>query len=159
MRILILAGVLAAAVLTSCGAPARVSPQATAPPQPDLVPMKRAAGQGADGLCYQTNQGGGSLLVAVQNIGTTPVPNSTTTVEFFPGGLYDLPTPALSPGASVNLSPAAFPTSCFNPDCDFKVTVDSKHVVQEFNEGNNISVGVCTSAMAQPLGSLPAQPR
>lgn len=140
--ILTVVGLLAAAVLTSCVAPTAAPPHAIVPTQPDLVPMKRAAGQGADGFCYQGAQGG-SLFLGVQNIGTAPVSASTTTVEFFPGGLIDLPTPALSPGTSVDLQPIVFPAGCFNPDCDFKITVDSKNLVQEVNEGNNTNVGVC----------------
>lgn len=35
------------------------------------------------------------------------------------------------------------PNNCFNPDCEFQITVDSTLVVPESNEGNNVAKGVC----------------
>jgi hypothetical protein len=54
-----------------------------------------------------------------------------------------LPTPAIPAGGSVDLSPLSIPGACFNPDCDFKITVDSNGQVNESNEGNNTVSGNC----------------
>jgi len=110
----------------------------TASPRADLVPQRHAA----QGLCHRVSQGR-SLVVVVRNVGAAAAPRSTTTVEFLPGGSFDLPTPALLPKAIFGLPPVDFPVGCFNQDCDLKITVDSRNAVREFDERNNTAVGVC----------------
>jgi uncharacterized repeat protein (TIGR01451 family) len=86
------------------------------------------------------------LVVTVRNQGDSNAPASTTRVTFFtPEGSVpvDLSTPALSPGASVDLGPVSFPSGCFNPDCSFTITVDINNNVDELNEGNNSVSGFC----------------
>ena len=48
-------------------------------------------------------------------------------------------TPA---GGSVNLS-FPIPGACFDPECSFRIVVDSGHQVVESNEGNNTASGTC----------------
>ncbi|MGE5444964.1 MAG: CARDB domain-containing protein [Ignavibacteriales bacterium] len=86
------------------------------------------------------------LVVTVRNQGDFNAPTSTTRVTFFTseGSVpVDLSTPALSPGASVDLGPVSFPSGCFNPDCNFTITVDINNNVDELNEGNNSVSGFC----------------
>jgi hypothetical protein len=81
-------------------------------------------------------------VVTVKNQGTAPSAPSTTEVDFFQHGKFSQPTPALAPGAAVNLL-FDIPFGCFSPDCGFKITVDVMLVVPEINEGNNIADGIC----------------
>jgi hypothetical protein len=37
------------------------------------------------------------------------------------------------------------PTGCFDPDCEFTITVDAGNVIAESDDGNNIAQGVCRS--------------
>jgi subtilase family serine protease len=85
------------------------------------------------------------LIVTVRNQGTAAAPASTTTVELLPGGLFELPTPAIPPGTSVDLAPLTIPLSsfCFNSDCEFRIKVDAKNQVPEINEENNTVDGTC----------------
>jgi hypothetical protein len=85
----------------------------------------------------------GKLVITVHNRGNADAPASTTTIHFSPGGTINIPTPAIPAGASVDLSPLKIPGACFNPDCDFKITVDSNGQVTESDEGNNIANGMC----------------
>jgi subtilase family serine protease len=48
----------------------------------------------------------------------------------------------LAPNASVDLL-FPIPPHCFDPDCDFRITVDVANAVAETNEGNNVATGVC----------------
>ena len=76
------------------------------------------------------------------NKGTGPAGPSTTTVDFGAHGRVDVPTPALAAGACVDVT-AVIPAGCFDPDCEFRIIVDSAGVVTESNEGNNMASGVC----------------
>jgi hypothetical protein len=103
---------------------------------PDLVPL-------ADpevGLCNRTDMG--DLVVTVKNQGSADAGASTTTVAFSSGGTFSQPTPPIAAGASVELS-FPIPGGCFNPDCSFRITVDSANQVTESNEGNNTATGTC----------------
>lgn len=104
--------------------------------------LLRAGGQGAEGFCKRVNQGQ-ALVVTVKNVGNARAPESTTEIEFSPGGSFQLPTPALSPAAVFDQPPIDFPVGCFNPDCHFKITVDSKGEVSESDERNNAADGTC----------------
>lgn len=112
---------------------------------PDLIPFKPPGLSGPDGLCNLSgDRESPKLGVSVENIGDGESPASMTTIEFFPGGSVQLQTPALPGGESIDLMPVAIPLECFNPDCDFKITVDWRNEVNESGgEGNNEADGRC----------------
>jgi CARDB len=84
----------------------------------------------------------GNLIVTVRNQGLGPAGASTTEVDFFGHGKVSLPTPPLAPNASVDL-PFPIPLGCFDPDCEFRITVDVLHDVAEADEGNNTADDTC----------------
>jgi hypothetical protein len=85
---------------------------------------------------------GENLIVTVRNQGLGPAGASTTEVDFFSHGKVSLPTPPLAPNASVDLL-FPIPLGCFDPDCEFRITVDALHDVAETDEGNNIADDTC----------------
>ena len=103
--------------------------------QPDLIPSPHPQ----FGFC---NRVGEKLIVTVKNQGTAAAGPSTTRVDFATGGSSSQPTPAIAAGASVDVS-FPIPGGCFQPDCSFRITVDSTNVVSESNEGNNTASGTC----------------
>lgn len=109
--------------------------QRPARPLPDLVPVPDASGF----FCRLRD---GKLVVTVKNQGAGPAGPSTTEVDFFRHGRVSLPTPALAPGASTDLL-VDIPPGCFDPDCEFRITVDVLNTVAESNEGNNTANGLC----------------
>jgi hypothetical protein len=120
----------------------RVSPRRRRPTEEglaDLIPVPDP--RPGVGFCRLDDRG--RLLVTVKNQGTAGAPASTTTVDFAPGGAFDLPTPAIPAGGSVDLPPLSIPPSCFDPDCNFRITVDSKNQVVESDKGNNFASGMC----------------
>ena len=120
----------------------RVTPRRRRLPEvglPDLLPVPDP--RPGVGFCRRDDQG--RLLVTVKNQGTADASASTTTVVFSPGGSFDLPTPPIPAGGTVDLPPLAIPPSCFNPDCNFKIIVDSRNQVLESDEGNNFASGTC----------------
>lgn len=102
---------------------------------PDLIPVPDASGNFCRG-------GDGKLLVTVKNQGAGPAGPSTTEVDFFRHGKVTMPTQALGPNASTDLF-FTIPWGCFDPDCEFRITVDALSEVAETNEGNNTANGVC----------------
>jgi len=110
----------------------------------DLVPFGRPGLPGPPGFCKiaKTGPQKGKLIVTVANQGNATAAASTTLVQFSNGVSSALPTPAIAPGASVDLL-LSIPATCYRPDCSFKITVDSKGQVKEANEGNNTAVGSC----------------
>jgi hypothetical protein len=107
--------------------------------RPDLVPVPDPRPR--VGFCRLDQ---GRLTVTVRNEGAVPAGPSTTTVEFFPGGAFPIATPALPAGGTIDLPPVAVPRGCFNPDCDFRITVDSGGVLDEIREDNNRADGRCS---------------
>jgi hypothetical protein len=105
----------------------------------DLLPVPD--GPGPLGFCRRDSQG--NLLVRIRNQGDADAPASTTTVEFGSGGVFSVPTPAISAGTSTDLTPVAMPGACFTPDCGFRITADSASVIDETDETNNHAVGQC----------------
>lgn len=103
--------------------------------QPDLIPVPDANGS----FCRIRD---GQLIVTVRNQGTGPAGPSTTEVDFGSHGKVNAPTPALGPGASIDVS-VPIPAGCFSPDCHFRITVDALNQVIESNEGNNTASGFC----------------
>ena len=102
---------------------------------PDLIPVPDAAGS----FCRRKDS---KLVVTVRNQGAGPAGPSTTRVDFGGFGVQDQPTPALAPGASVDVV-FDIPLGCFDPDCDFRIVVDVGGAVTESNEANNFASGTC----------------
>lgn len=84
----------------------------------------------------------GRLKVRVENRGTVTAQASSTRVEFFPGGVFILNTPSISPSGSAEM-PLDIPSQCWNSDCDYEIKVDFGNQVDEANEGNNSASGAC----------------
>jgi hypothetical protein len=103
--------------------------------QPDLIPVPGPQGSFCQGS-------GGKLMVVVKNQGAGPAGPSATEVDFGRFGKFTQATPALAPGASVQLF-FAMPAGCFSPDCSFRITVDVTSQVTETNEANNVANGSC----------------
>jgi hypothetical protein len=101
----------------------------------DLVPVPIEAGS----FCRRD---GSELSVRVCNQGTGPAGPSTTTVDFGQYGRVDVPTPALPVGDCIDLK-VQIPASCFDPDCQFRIVVDSAGAVPESDETNNVASGMC----------------
>jgi hypothetical protein len=105
----------------------------------DLVPTEP---EGGVQFCkFVNNQL--QAVVRVKNQGGAFAPASITKVDFFAFGSVNIPTPRLSPGEFIDLGPIKPPTGCFNPSCQFRITVDSGNSVDESDEGNNSTIGVC----------------
>lgn len=102
---------------------------------PDLIPVPDANGS----FCKRKEL---TLIVTVKNQGTGDAGPSVTEVDFFAFGKVSVPTPPLGPGASVDLQ-VPIPPGSFDPDCEFRITVDKNNQVTESNEGNNIANGSC----------------
>jgi hypothetical protein len=103
--------------------------------QPDLIPVPGPN----NNFCNRKEL---KLIVTVKNQGTANAGPSTTTVDFGGFGAQSQPTPALAAGASVDVV-FDIPGACFNPDCEFRIRVDSGGVVAESNEVNNTASGTC----------------
>ena len=113
----------------------RVAPRRHEVGLPDLVPVPDEAGS----FCKRKDH---TLIVTVKNQGTSGAGPSVTEVDFLAHGKIALPTPPLAPGASVDLA-FPIPPGCFDPDCEFRITVDVTNAVGESDEGNNFASGVC----------------
>jgi hypothetical protein len=102
--------------------------------RPDLVPRP-----GPNGFCRRED---GVLIVTVCNQGSAPAGPSTTTVDFPGHASVNVPTPAIPARGCVDVR-ADIPLGCFDPDCEFRITVDSGGVVAESDETNNTASGRC----------------
>jgi hypothetical protein len=102
---------------------------------PDLVPVA-----GEAGFCNRDEHD--NLIVTVKNQGAAAAGPSTTEVDFFGHGQVTLPTPGLAPGQAIDLA-FPIPPRCFDPDCEFRITVDVNAQVAESNETNNTADGAC----------------
>ena len=111
----------------------------------DLIPVGHPHLHGPPSFCRLATEGPdeGDLEATVKNRGRDAAPASTTRVQFSPGGSFPLATPAIPAGDSVGLPALRIPAACYNPDCDFTITVDSNGEVSESNEGNNSAYGSC----------------
>lgn len=101
----------------------------------DLIPVPDPSGS----FCRARE---GKLLVTVKNQGSGPAGPSTTQVDFGQFGIVSVATPALGPNMSTDLL-VDIPSGCFDPDCDFRITVDALNQVEEANEANNTASGTC----------------
>jgi hypothetical protein len=106
-------------------------------PKPDIRP--------GFGFCKLVENGpdDGKLIVTVGNFGDQTATPSTTKVEFSSGGSIELLTPEIPGHSSIDLLSVEIPVGCFDPDCEFTITVDSKDDVSEYNEKDNSGSGTC----------------
>ena len=110
--------------------------------KPDLIPFSST-------VQFCDLDGGGNLLVRVKNVGAGVSPNVHIQVVFFlSGGATKaerpaLGTGALNPGQTSLAIPVPIPPGCYNPDCDFRITVDALNEAKESDEGNNTVDGSC----------------
>jgi len=111
----------------------------------DLVPVGLPGLSDPPSFCKLVKEGPdkGRLVVTVKNQGNANAPASTTRVEFGFGGSFQLSTPAITAGGFVELPPLSIPATCYNPDCEFKITVDSTNQINESNKENNTASGLC----------------
>ena len=118
-----------------------ISPE-VASNSPDLIAVPEESYGGPDAYCDMTAVP--QLRIVIQNQGQGNAPASITRVVFSPGGTKDIPTSAVQPGQRKVLAPIPIPKTCFDPDCDFTITVDSKAEVDEaIGESNNVVDGRC----------------
>jgi hypothetical protein len=103
---------------------------------PDLIPVPDEQG------FFCKIEDGQTLIVTVQNQGAAGAGPSATEVDFGSHGKVVKPTPALGPGASVDLE-FPIPRGCFDPDCQFRITVDANNEIVESDESNNFASGTC----------------
>jgi subtilase family serine protease len=119
---------LLAVVLTACST------------GPDLVPVK------APGNATFCEIEGGNLKVYVKNQGDAEATGSEVEVEFYlSNGVQQkerAATGLISAGATDSVL-VPIPDGCYNPDCNFTITVDIVNVVKESNENNNVVDGAC----------------
>lgn len=114
---------------------------------PDLVPEPVAGSSGALAFC---RPGGSGLVVRVRNQGNEAALVPTTTRVGFRSGAETVSTPPLPNGAAADVS-VPIPSGCFDPDCNFTITVDAEGDVEELkhdasdtsHEDNNIASGIC----------------
>jgi hypothetical protein len=107
--------------------------------QPDLVPIS-PHGAAPSAFC-RIEDNGKILHVTVKNIGNADAGAFTTTVIYQRASVV-LDVPQLPAGQSADLL-FMFPSNCFNPDCSFKIIVDSENKIEESGEGNNSVIGGC----------------
>ena len=109
---------------------------------PDLIAVPDGSFGGPDAYCDMTSVP--QLRIVIQNQGQGNAPASITRVTFSPGGIKDIPTPPLQTAQRTMLAPIPIPKACFDPDCDFTITVDSKAQINEATgEENNVTDGRC----------------
>jgi hypothetical protein len=79
----------------------------------------------------------------VTNNGSRFAPAFITRVDFFRFGPRDISMAGLRPGEFRDADPITPPQGCFDPDCNFSISVDSQNSVDETNEANNGGAGNC----------------
>jgi hypothetical protein len=111
-------------------------------PNPDLIAIPDGSFGGPDAYCDMT--GVPQLRIVIQNQAEGTAPSSITRVKFSPGGTVDVPTAPLGSAQRLILNPIRIPPACFDPDCDFTITVDAKAQINETTgEENNVTQGRC----------------
>src|SRR4249919_4167300 len=96
---------------------------------PDLIAIPDGGFGGSDAYCDMTRVS--QLRIVIQNQGLGNAPASITRVRFSPGGVMDISTSPLESGQRTMLAPISIPAACFDPDCDFTITVDSTAQINE----------------------------
>jgi subtilase family serine protease len=109
-------------------------------PLPDLVP--------ANPLEVFANcnvDDSNNLIVYVKNQGEADAPVSWVKVQFgLTAGVQDVSSAIVAiPAGETKSVSFAFPFGCFNPDCNFTITVDSMENIVESDELNNTLTGYC----------------
>jgi subtilase family serine protease len=86
-----------------------------------------------------------NLIVYVKNQGEVDAPVSWVKVQFgLTAGVQDVSSAIVAiPAGETKSVSFAFPLGCFNPDCNFTITVDSMENIGESNELNNTFTGYC----------------
>ena len=109
---------------------------------PDLIAVPEGSFGGTDAFCDLT--GVPQLRIVVLNQGQGDAAASITRVAFSPGGTVNIPTPPVRAAQRAILASVLIPAACFDPDCDFKIMVDSRSEVdEEAGEENNVVDGRC----------------
>ncbi len=106
-------------------------------PKPDLVPVNPN-----NWVNFCDADDSGNLRVHIKNQGMAAAGPSTLEVDFGQYGQILESVPSLLAGETTTIL-APIPFGCFNPDCDFEITVDSAGVIDESNELNNSQTGSC----------------
>jgi len=107
-------------------------------PKPDLVPVNP---EGLENFCDR--DGMGKLKVHVKNQGNAPAGSFHVQVSY---GQDDPPVelvPSLEAGETVTVLFQLY-SGCFDPVCEFEITVDVYDEVDESNELNNTQNGECS---------------
>ena len=110
-------------------------------PSPDLVP---ANPPGMSGYCNVDDSN--NLIIYVKNQGDADAPASLVKVQFYlASGLQEFSSAIVAiPAGETKSVSFAIPSGCFNPDCNFIITVDSGEGISESNELNNtVDNGTC----------------
>ncbi|GAB4112561.1 MAG: hypothetical protein Kow00103_02230 [Candidatus Caldatribacteriota bacterium] len=107
---------------------------------PDLVP---ANPPGMAGYCNVDDAS--NLIVYIKNQGEADAPACQVKVQFYlTSGVQEFSTSiGPIPMGNTQLVSFAIPMGCYNPDCDFVITVDSGDEVIESDETNNTTNGTC----------------
>ena len=106
-------------------------------PKPDLIAVNNPSDWAS--FCDFDNE---ILRVHIKNQGTADAGPSTVEVDFGQHGKVSKPVPSLIVGATTTI---LIPMShvCYDPDCEFVITVDSSNDIDESNELNNSQSGSC----------------
>ena len=109
-------------------------------PLPDLVPAN-PPGMFANCNVDDSN----NLIVYVKNQGEADAPVSWVKVQFsLTAAVQDSSSAIVAiPAGETKSVSFAFALGCFNPDCNFTITVDSMENIGESNELNNTLTGYC----------------
>ena len=106
-------------------------------PKPDLIAVNNPSDWAS--FCDFDNE---NLIVYIKNQGTADAGPSTVEVDFGIHGKVSQPVPSLTVGTTTTI---LIPMShvCYDPDCEFVITVDSSNDIDESNELNNIQISSC----------------
>ena len=112
------------------------------PGTPDLIAVPDGSFGGSDAYCDMATTP--QLRIVIQNQGQASAPATMTQVRFSPGGTVNTPTAPLQSAQRIVLAPIRIPAACFDPDCDFTITVDAtSQVTEPTGEDNNVTDGRC----------------
>ena len=83
-----------------------------------------------------------ALVVTIRNDGISASSPCITNIQYDGFEPIFVEVPTLSPGVTFDIR-VEIPGNCFNPDCDFEISVDIENVVNEIDENNNFAKGSC----------------
>lgn len=107
---------------------------------PDLVPVNPSPGKGIEGFCKLSDKG--FLVVTIKNQGKGTAPPSTTRVIFANNKTFDIPTPQIQAGKSVDLTVEGV-GRLSGISCQFVVIANAKFEIPESDMSNNTVLGLC----------------